>query len=295
MTDGVKVPRQAEEAAELAEKYLAELYGNEEESTEEEVAEEEEEVVEEESEEEEEENDPEEDSKWKQRYKTLQGKYDAEVPRLAAELKEIKLKLESSKEAVRDEAEEDLSTFEEEYGTDFTEQLRKIISREVKSNLTPVEQRLESAEEKSVQKAQDDFKSVLTDKAPGWEDCWTGKDKGFQKFLEKPDPSGLYTYGELIDMYNEKWNADKLAKVFNTYLEGKNKVKNADVAPKETLVAPSKSNRSANTPTQNDKKIWTIKEINEFQAADRRGEYSPEDSQKLWNDLLAAPGENRVR
>jgi len=294
MADEVKVPTQVAEAAELAEKLFAEMYSQEEEVEEKEEVEEVEEEVEEEEEEPEEE-DPEEERKWEQRYKTLQGKYDAEVPRLAAELKEIKLKLESPKETVRDDAVDDLAAFEEEYGTDFTEQLRKIITREVKSNLTPVEQRLETAEEKSVKLAQDDFKSVLTDKAPGWEDCWNGKDKGFQKFLEKSDPSGLYTYGELVELYNEKWNADKLAKVFNVYLEGKSKHKNTDIAPKKTLVAPSKTNRSTNTPTTNDKKIWTMQEINEFQAADRRGDYTPEDSQKLWNDLLAAPGENRVR
>jgi hypothetical protein len=308
-------PSQVEEAAVLAEKLHQEMFSQEVEEEEPKSDEESEEEPELDEEEEEEpiphDDDLEELRKFKARYLSLKGKYDAEVPRLQHELKDLKTSVfeklssitEKPAETPKEQDKQDdiIAKMKEEYGDDFIDGIYKIAEhiadQKVKSSVDTVQEKLTSVEDAQLKTAQENFKSYLDTKVDGdWRALWDGKDPKFIEYLQKPDPSGLYTYGDLVQMYNDAWDADKLAVVINGYLGTKKETKKEPKpnAERDALVAPS---RSAHTPILNaeDKVIWTKESIKQFERDDRQNKYSPEESQKLWADLLSAASENRIR
>lgn len=311
------IPSQVEEAANMAEKLFEQMNRSTteekqetdseevEEETSEETSDEPEEDLEEEEEPEveveEEEIDPKELKKWRDRYLTLKGKYNAEVPRLASQLKELQEQLikpsvkESVKEVVNPEEDED--SFESVYGTEFVENIRKLINQTVKQEIQPVTDKVDLVETTQRNDATESFKAYLDENAEGWRDLWEGKDKGFQSYLKQPDPSGLYTNGELLELYNNAWDADKMVKLFKLYKNEtvpNTKQKESLTRDKEAMIAPSRS-KTTPEPTSKEKKVWTNASMKEFEQADRLGKYSDEESQAMWADLLAAANEGRIR
>jgi hypothetical protein len=248
----------------------------------------------------------------KERYSSLKGKYDKEVPTLSNELKEFKQTVFERLEAARvtpdvvAPVEDKFAKFKEEYGNELFEVMKTLASEtaEEKYNQTikPVQEQVHSVEETQIKAAKQNFTSYLDDKVKGdWKNLWEGNDPKFIEFLESPDPSGLYTYADLVKLYNDNWDGDKLAKVFNLYL-GDTPVVEIPEPPKpkapnpakEALVAPSRSTTHT-TPTVNDKRIWTTDAMSEFQRKDRRGDYTPDESKAMWEDLLAAANEGRIK
>lgn len=310
------IPSQVEEAAQMAEQLHERLY----QEPDSEVIDDQEEEPKEESQEEHEEadvphdDDVEELRKFKERYLSLKGKYDAEVPRLHSELREFKQsvfdKLSSFSQKPQEEQEvkpkenERIAKFKEEYGEEFVDTLRELFKQEFSNEIDPrltqatrqLQEQVSSVEETQITAARQNFGAYLDQQVKGdWKALWNGQDAKFLEFLNKPDPSGLYTYGELAQAYNDKWDADKLTKIFNTYFEEQAPKKPEQPNPAKTaMVAPSRSTQHT-APASTDKRIWTQESMAEFQRDDRRGKYTPEESLALWEDLMRAPSENRMR
>lgn len=302
------IPKQVEEAVELAEELHAKMFApQEDEQPEEEPSEptpEPEPAAPSNTE-------PPED--YESRYKVLKGKYDAEVPRLHHELKELKeavfsrlgdmTKKEEPKEAPVDPYAEKLAKFEEEYGKDFLEMQRILARREAEELLNkrvqPIEEQVSTVEETQIKAAQQNFMTYLDEKVEkgDWRTLWSGQDEKFNAFLQQREPTTGLSYAQIVRYHNDNWDADGLANIFNTYLgtpeppiEQPKKVNPA----KEALVAPSRTTHTA-PPPQSDKRIWSSSMIEQFKRDDRMGKYSQEESGAMWNDLLAAMNEGRIR
>lgn len=248
------------------------------------------------------------DESFKTKYETLKGKYDAEVPRLAQELREFKetyinnqlAQLKQQEPQPEPEPENPvLAAMRAEYGDEFIEQLSTLIQLQTKPLVQeytkPLVEQAHSLEEIQTTLARADFEKHLDTTAKGWREAYESDPK-FGEFLTQPDPTGLYTYGDLLKVYSENWDKQKMSTLFNLYLN-QNKV--PEVAPqqnpaREALVAPSRT-PSNPTPNVNDAKIWSIAEVEEFKRNDREGKYSTEDSKLLWDDLLQAASQNRIR
>lgn len=327
MESEVTIPRQAQEAVDMAEKLHAQMFNQQEVEVPAEKDEEEVETtevtddgdtnVDDDTQTEYDvphDDDVEELRKFKARYLTLKGMYDADVPRLHKELKELKQSVFEKFNSVieekaktetppKEETVDDLAKFEEEYGTDFVSQLRKLIANEASQLVKPVQEKVESVEDTQVKTAQTSFTDYLDQSVKGnWRDAWDGKDPKFQEFLEKQDPSGLYTYADLINLYNTQWDADRMSKIFNMYFE-ETATPEVPIVPKpapqsrpdkEAMIAPSRT-QVQSTPASEEKLIWTSEKLAEFQKLDRAGKYSKEESLKLWDDLLSAPAEGRFK
>ena len=312
----MSLPKQVAEAAELAEELHGKMFAQEAAPQEEEAPPQEEPAPVEQDEPQQEETLPHDDDveelrKFKERYMHLKGKYDAEVPRLHSELKDLKQSVferigeiaKQKEEELPPPKNERLEKIREEYGDEFINTIKAILDEEVspllKQNMQPVQEQIASIEDTQKQAAQQSFMSYLDSKVEGdWRALWSGQDPKFLEFLQQPDPSGLFTYGELALAYNDKWDADKLGIVFNTYLSG-NKPQQPPAAKKpnpaqEAMVAPSRG-PSTSTPQVNDKRIWTQETMAEFQKADRSGKYDATTSKAMWDDLLSALSENRIR
>jgi hypothetical protein len=304
-------PNSVEEAAELAEQLHEKMFPQ----APTEVEEEQQEQPEEPTEETEEPDVPHDDDveelrKFKERYLSLKGKYDAEVPRLHQELREFKQnvfeRLDQNRQPQPDSnvppVVDKFAKFKEEYGEELFEAIKELSSlqaeEKINASLKPVTDQVHNVEETQIKAAQQNFVSYLDTKVQGdWKKLWAGEDPKFIEFLQQPDPSGLYTYADLVQAYNDNWDADKLGKVFNTYFENNQPKVVAPKAPRpeqNAMVAPSR-NTGHTAPSANDKRIWTQDAMQEFQKADRMGRYSAEESQAMWDDLLAASQEGRIR
>ena len=315
------VPKQVEEAANEAEEYLKSLGAQDEAQTEEgdttttvttepeDTSEQQEEPAQEEP------SEPKED--FEAKYRTLKGKYEAEVPRLQNELKEFKQSVidrigDTAQQPQVEEETEDpsLAKFKESFTGEFGEELlgyleefyelksKSAVKEQVDNAIKPLEEKVTSVEDSQIESAQEEFSNYLDEHVNGnWQEA--ADDPEFLKFLDQPDPSGLYTYRDLVAAYNQNWEQEKLAKVLNIYYGEKGTTeKQPEAKPenkaKEAIIAPSRSN-SAEVPVDETKPIWTQESFKEFQRKDRRGDYSSEESLRLWNDVMIAPSEGRFR
>ncbi len=310
----MSLPKQVEEAAELAEELHEKMFSQEKEEDTQEVEEVEEEVQKDVEQDDVEavphDDDIEELRKFKARYLSLQGKYNAEVPRLQHELHDLKQsvfeKLEqrtAQPQQTPAPVPDKYSAFAEEYGEEFVGRLRELIEieaeRKIRETIQPVQQHVASVEDTQIKAAQQSFIGYLdqaVNENVDWRKMWSGEDPKFMEFLQQPDPSGLYTYGDLAQAYNNNWDADRLAKIFNMYAEAQAPpARPSKPNPaKEAMVAPSR-NTNHTVPQSTNKQIWTSDSIKQFQIKDRRGDFSPEESKAMWDDLLSAPSENRIR
>lgn len=252
------------------------------------------------------------DDTTEQRYRTLQGKYNKEVVAKDAENRQLRKELETYRAQTPKEEpladtrlEEVLGKLKEEYPDELIENLRLLhrleaeqITREA---MQPIVASHATQEEIKQQTKVEGFVSNITQAAPIWENIWgvvieiangeEPSDPGIAAFLNSPDPSGLYTNLELLDMYNEKFDSDRFARVCNLYTQ--------PAAPKpnpsrDALLAPSRSN-SQPVPQGVEQKVWTMPEIEQFQRDKRSEKYSEEQADAIWLDIQKALAENRIR
>lgn len=275
--------------------------------------------------------------KLDQKHKTLQGKYNAEVPsensradKLQNELTAFKAKtIEKLKELTTPTVPEVVEPSPDmvarkaridkmiaEYGDDYMDDLDAFVADRidagVAAKLAPLQEKLTATEEKQVEAAQDKFMDYVEEKitAPDWERDWTEQDSNpeFEAFLAQPDPSGLYTNGQLAEMFSDKGEADKFATLLNIFYQtqGDATTPASDTPPavdpvpaKETptpdaMVAPSRTAPVVTPADGGDKIIWTEATMNAFYKKDQRKGYTPEESTRLWEDILLAPHEGRI-
>lgn len=308
--EGLHVPSEVTEAAELATQLHEQLYQAETQPQEEQQ------VIEpaiEEAPAQQEPAQPQDgEEAYERRYKTLEGKYKAEVPSMAKEIRRLKEELAAMQEPQKEEApaptnqlEDILAKLKEEYPDELIENLRLLnrleaeqITREA---IRPLAETHASSEEQKYQARQDGFVDHISTAAPKWESIWNianelfagdePSDPAIAEFLQSSDPSGLYTNLDLLDMYNEKFDSDRFAKVCNLYETPKAAPTNPS---RDALLAPSRVTRQE-APASTEAKDWTMQEIAQFQADKRNEKYTEEQSAAIWEDIQKALAENRIR
>ena len=302
------LPKSIQEQVEMAEQAHAKIFNKEEETPPEDST-----VIEEPEEQEPEpQQEPDEEETYKARYKTLQGMQS----KLAQELRELKAQLVEKQEPVVETPQvkenprsERISKLLTEYGDDLVEDWKALIEDRIEQVINPVLEQTQTIKKTQDEIRQEEFSKELTRRSANWEDKWDSViqasrgeqpvDPKFIEFLDTPDPNGFYTYGEILAKANTEWDVDKLAKVFNIYEQTKAPVKQERTqrpvsTERESIVAPSRV-QSIATPDANDAQIWSMEDINRFKTEDRLGKFKPEVSAALWDDLLRATAEGRVR
>lgn len=260
---------------------------------------------------------PQPDSKWENKYHTLKGMYDAEVPRLHNQVRELQQQmqqvLDEKKEAELKIAQQpdpvkSLITEQdkEAFGTDLIDLIERATESKVATlktregellnEIKDLKAQLGNVSERQVVSDQDRFVFTLGQKVPDWEQLNT--DSGFLQWLSEVDPVyGMPRQYALTNAYNAL-DVDRVANIFNTY--------KASVTPKPTetkakptlqsQVAPTRS-RAASAPTATDanQKFWSQGEIEEFYSEWRRGYLDDEEAARMEKEIHAAIAEGRVR
>lgn len=242
-----------------------------------------------------------EDPTWESRYKSLIGKYNAEVPRLAASNKELTAKLQSIEKELEDlrtaKAEPKQSLVKPEEIQEFGEPLVDLIRRAARDEISDKDQeiaslrsRLERFEVSNTKTAEIDFFTRLSTSVPDWEEM--NKDDGFLKWLAEYDElTGLQRQDALDDAVRNN-DAIRAARFFNKWTEiNKSKAETASRSLEEQVVPTP----VANSAPPAGKKIWTRSEIQDFYAKARRGEISDKDMVSIEADIHAAHIEKRIR
>lgn len=257
------------------------------------------------------------ESKWENKYHTLKGMYDAEVPRLHADLREMKAQLQqlmADKAAMEAQLEStpapQSSLITEQDKEAFGPDLIDLIERATESKLTESRKRekelineikelksqLGNVSERQVMSDKDRFLMGLSSRVPDWEQYNT--DPGFLEWLQQVDPVyGMPRQYGLNSAY-EAFDINRVAAIFETY---KSLVtpKQTQPAPKQELqrqVAPTRS-RSSTPPAADsqNQRFFNQQEIEQFYDEWRRGYIDQDEAVRMEKEIHAAIAQGRVR
>lgn len=189
---------------------------------------------------------------WRQRYQTLNGKYNAEVPRFQDQISRLLEQLEVAQTkgseshhqnapAQTKDLTEALQELREEYGDKMFDAIRSIARAESEEVAKPVREVAESA---TKQVNQMGFYSGLDQSAPGWRQL--NEDEAFNSWLRTPDPVSGIDYHTVLMSHFERGDIAKTASVFNYYNQARAAQQTQVQKPSksealEQLVTPKKS------------------------------------------------------
>lgn len=253
--------------------------------------------------------DSKEEETWKQKYRTLQGMYDAEVPRLHAQLKELKAQMDELQKPKAEEApkpkerkklvtDDDVQAFGEdlievqrkvarEVAQEFQEELEKLRADNdvLREQLTKTGSQVSEASfEQRLHRMVPDFDTVNAD--PKWI-AW----------LNEVDP---LLRAPRMTVAQEAFNrGDAEAVAYYVDLFKQNSAPEPQPkGPNEELERQIQPNRSATnaTPVQPRGKTYSVKQIEAMfkKAADLGGRGELDAARKLEAEIDAAYMENRV-
>lgn len=237
------------------------------------------------------------DDEWEHRFKVLQGKYNAEIPRLAGENKDLKAKLtelEASLESLKNKPEPLVKPEEiEEYGEGLIDVARRIAREELASKdaeINSLKAKIDSLSNVTTQKVEADFFTSLTSMVPNWEQI--NQDPKFLSWLDEVDELTGESRQTLLSRAEQSRDAARTAKFFNAFKKTSSTWAATSANALDQQVAPP-TNKAPNAPPA--KKVWTRAEVSDFYARMRRGEVSDADAVAIEADIHAAQIEGRLR
>lgn len=243
----------------------------------------------------------EEDHSWENRYRSLMGKYNAEVPRLIAgnkeltnrlqsvesEFESVKLSKANPRELLVKQSEID------EYGEPLVDLIRRAARDEVSvkdQEIESLKHRLERFEATTNKTVETTFYEMLGNAAPNWQEL--NKDATFLKWLaEYDDLTGLQRQ-DLLDDAVRKNDAARASRFFNKW---KDMSENKAAAVSRSLASQVVPSSSTSLKTASGKKLWSRPEIADFYGKARRGEINDSDMVAIEADIHAAHLEKRIR
>lgn len=252
---------------------------------------------------------------WERKYLTLKGMYDAEVPRLHAQTRELNQQVQTliaetalikaQQTSVPPSSKPTLITEQdkEAFGSDLLDLIDRAAEQKVSevrshnaellSEIKDLKSKLGNVSDRQVVSDKDRFLASLGKQVPDWEAL--NVDAGFLNWLAQVDPVyGLPRQYGLNNAY-EAFDADRTAAIFNQY--------KSMVAPQTQQNAPSLSRqvapaRSRSTPAPNletGKPIFSQAEISQFYDDWMKNKITNDEAVKIETEIHAAYAEGRIR
>lgn len=266
-----------------------------------------------------------------QKYKTLQGMYNAEVPRLhqqnremaqrVQQMEQLLASLSAQQKTAVQQPEQTLSKYitdddVQEYG-DSIEIMRKVSKEEVGALLQRIAQlegmlhQMQSSVVPQVQNlahrqnvtAEQQFWSDLSSMIPNFREI--NGNEGFQQWLLEVDPLTNITRQTYLEDAQRNNNARRVANFFYTWLEKSGQAPvaqssgrvSAATSELEKQVAPGRSRSSGNPTATANTKVYTPQDIEKFFSDVRKGKYKGREQERsrIERDIFAAQRENRIQ
>lgn len=263
---------------------------------------------------------------WKQRFLSLQGMYNQQVPSLQRELKEMKEKLETLSQArstppeppkqagTKRVTDQDVTAF----GADLIDVIKRGAQEEVEAVTQGYEDKIKALEGKLAQATQtvaqvtqvqtrtvqEDFFEKLEGRLPSWEGIQASNE--CQTWLSSRVPGMNYTWNDALVSAAERHDVNAVMEVFDEFFKAHPALRPGQPAPTppaprnrselERQVTPQKTAASAPNPNAS-KRTYTGKDYeNESMQVVRlaqKGKFA--EAKALEAELDAALRENRVR
>lgn len=254
---------------------------------------------------------------WEQRYHSLKGKFDAEVPRLYAQVREMNDQI---KQLVAENAVVKAQTPQpspapaktliteqdkEAFGSDLIDLIERATEQKLAGNreleaqlraeIDELKGKLGNVTERQVVSDKDRYETALTNAVPDWQAL--NVDQGFLNWLAEVDPVyGMPRQYALTNAY-EALDALRTANIFNQYKKSIAPAQNQQTRPNlQSQVAPTRSRTSpAPTNPNVDKRVYTQQDIDAFYTEWRRGFIDEAEAVQIEKDIHAATTEGRIR
>jgi hypothetical protein len=254
---------------------------------------------------------------WQSKFFALKGKYDAEVPRLHSQMREMSQQVQTLiTEAAVAKAQQTkqepvpaktliTEQDKEAFGSDLldlidraTEQKlagNRDLEAQLRAEINELKGKLGNVTERQVVSDKDRYEASLSAQVPDWEAM--NVDQGFLTWLAEVDPVyGMPRQYALTNAY-ESLDANRTATIFKQY--------KATLAPSprpqanrelQRQVAPTRSHTSpAPTTSTADKRVYSTQDIDSFYAEWRRGMIDEAEAVQIERDIHAAINEGRIR
>jgi len=233
------------------------------------------------------------------RYKVLQGKYNSEVPRLSAENKDLKgrlQQLENDLEVLKNTKPPEVLVKPEEieqYGEGLIDVARRIAREELagkEAEIAALKARIDNISNVTNQNVESGFFKSLTEMVPDWEQV--NQDSKFLTWLEEIDELTGESRQSLLSRAEKSRDAVRTAKFFNAYKKTSTSWAATNTQALDSQIAPP-TNKAPNAPPA--KKIWTRNEVADFYGRVRNGQIEDKDAVAIEADIMAAQIEGRIR
>jgi hypothetical protein len=245
---------------------------------------------------------------WIQRYKTLKGKYDKEVPRLHQELRQLRdenafmrSKLELLEQMVIQKSQSQPSdTSEQESGDPEIEQLKedfpeiyraitKLLERVTKKVVTKDE--IKQVEDKVTQATFQTFYNKLDTLVPDWRTL--NEDPDFLAWLNDRDPFTGRTKLELLRLAYQEGDADRVAIFFNEYKKQRQSSPQNDLSK---LASPPRGRHpSTVVGGSTNKPFFTEEQITDFYLRKAQGKIPKAEADRIEREIIQASKEGRIK
>ena len=256
------------------------------------------------------------EEKWAHKYHTLKGMYDAEVPRLHSQMREMQTQIQqliADKAAVeatkveQDQVVESLITEQdkEAFGPDLIDLIERATESKVSTlrsreadlmaEIKELKGQLGNVTERQVISDKDRFLVGLGQQVPDWETL--NVDQGFLGWLQQVDPVyGVPRQAALSNAY-ESLDVTRVANIFKAYKQTLPQTPAPSRAKQELQrqVAPTRT-RSTTTPADGvNERIFTNQDIEQFYTDWRRGFYDEQEAADMEKQIHTAIAEGRIR
>jgi hypothetical protein len=258
-----------------------------------------------------------------QRYRTLQGMYNADTGRLRSENQQLQQRLAQLEQLMttmsqtpappqvadqRFVTEQDI----EEYG-DSVDLMRRVTREEtlahqrelaelkdtIRKLQASVVPRVEQVAQAQAHSTEQSFWSTLNAMVPDWRDV--NADPGFHGWLLEVDPLSGLSRQTFLDNAQRSFDAQRVAQFFNAWKgsAGNQVAQTQRSAPKSELekqVVPGKGRTGAAPSSSGNNKTYTPQDIAKFYTDVRQGRFKGRDDERarLERDIFAAQREGRI-
>ena len=268
-----------------------------------------------------------------QRYKVLQGKYNAEVPRLAQQLRQVEEELANTRQVLASvqqpaaaappssssAAHDYSSLISDEERQEYGDDLLDVVGRRAEQTLMPrieqilqqrfddVESRLGSVSQSVARSSEDRLKAALAAAVPDWDVM--NSDAGFNSWLNGVDLFSGSPRRKLLHEAYSHGDSDRVIAFFQAYKQehaavsppetqepGKDDTPSDPTVPLEKLVAPGKpSGQTASAQKQEDP-VWRQSQIAQFYRDVVAGKYRGREKEKarIEREIISASNAGRV-
>lgn len=250
---------------------------------------------------------------WEARYRTLQGRWNADVPRLQSEVKGLTSKLQEvmgkleARQAPPKEIERLVTdTDVEAFGSDLIDVMerkaREVARQELGTEMARLQERNVELEQTlsgvSERQATTDRRSFFADLerlVPDYEAL--NVDPGFLEWLAEVDTlSGVPRQEYLTHAYGQL-DAHRTATLFSTYKQLSTPAPRQTSRNLERQVAPGTSRVSTAVAQNMSERVWSQKEVEKFYRDVQKGGFQGNDAEKvrIEAEIDLAAAEGRIR